>query len=164
MERWLLILRHGKSERGPEYDTDFERPLAARGKQAAKTTGAWLAKHEPAVQLIASSSAERAIQTARLVQQELPAVPIIEDEELYAAGLNRLLGVVTKLPDANTCVLLVGHNPGLEELASHLTGDSGILLKTCSLARVMLAGDTWVEALQAKGVLAGVQHPRDLED
>jgi phosphohistidine phosphatase len=163
MQRWLLILRHGKSERGPEYDTDFERPLAPRGKQAAKVTGAWLAKHEPAVQLIASSSAVRAIQTARLVQQELGDVPLIEDEELYAAGVSRLLDAAANLPDEHTCVLLVGHNPGLEELAMHLTGDNSILLKTCSLARVVLTGDSWREALQTRGMLAGLQHPRELE-
>ena len=163
MERWLLILRHGKSERGPEFDTDFERPLAPRGRQAAKAIGTWLVQHEPAVQLIFSSSAARAIQTARLVQQELPDTLLIESEQLYAASLSRLHDALTAVPSAQTCVLLVGHNPGLEELASRLSGDNSIVLKTCSLARIRLSGDSWPEALQALGVLAGLLHPRDLE-
>lgn len=116
------------------------------------------------MQLIVSSSAVRAIQTARLVQQQLGPVPLIEDEELYSASLSRLLGVISSLPTEQSCVLLVGHNPGLEELASHLTGESGIWLKTCSLARVVLSGATWPEALQTRGELAGLQHPRELED
>jgi phosphohistidine phosphatase len=163
MERWLLILRHGKSERGPQYDTDFERPLAARGKQAAAAVGKYLAQHQPPVELIVTSTAVRALHTARLVQQELDGVELAQQERIYGASLPSLLDVVGELPDDNACVLLVGHNPGLEELAARLSDDHSILLKTCSLAGIKLAGKTWLDAIKHQGALADLQHPRELE-
>lgn len=163
MERWLLILRHGKAERGPQYATDFERPLAPRGKHAAAAVGQYLAGHQPPVDMICSSSADRALSTARLVQAALDGVELVESEVAYAAGLSRLLDIVAELPETARCVLLVGHNPGLEELALRLSGDPGIVLKTCSLARIKLSGETWAKALTRRGELVGLQHPRELD-
>jgi phosphohistidine phosphatase len=162
MERLLLVLRHGKSKWGPEFDTDFERPLAPRGKRSAKAVGEMLASHKPKVQLIVTSPATRALHTAQLVQHELGSVPVTEAEQAYAASAAELLEVVAGLPSECSCALIVGHNPGLEELVYELTADSSVLLKTCSLAEVQLRGDTWQQAVQARGALRKLTHPGDL--
>ncbi len=163
MERWLLILRHGKSERGPQYEIDFERPLAPRGRQAAAAIGQYLAQHVPPVDLIVASTAVRALTTAQLVREELGALELVEREQVYGAGLSSLLETVAGFPDSAACVLLVGHNPGLEELAAQLSGDHGLILKTCSLARIKLSGATWTAAIKQRGELVGLQHPRELD-
>jgi phosphohistidine phosphatase len=111
-----------------------------------------------------ASTATRALQTAQLVQSELDDVPLTEDNALYAASLSSLLEQVAELPEEMHCVLLVAHNPGLEELATQLTGDHSVLLKTCSLARVKLEGESWREAVAVQGELVGIQHPREMPD
>lgn len=164
MERWLAILRHGKSERGPQFEIDFERPLAPRGIKAAQAVGRLLASHDPPVELIVTSPATRALHTAQLVQAELDDAPLSEDNGIYAATLSGLLSTISAFADNIGCVLLVGHNPGLEELAAHLAGDPSVLLKTCSLVWVKLDGRTWGDAVQMQGILVGIQHPRESAD
>jgi phosphohistidine phosphatase len=117
----IWLLRHAKSS-WPDDDTpDRERPLAPRGRRAAATIAAYLADHHVAPDLVLCSPALRARETLDLVRAALPATTAVEvEEELYGAPAATIVGRLRRLPDAVDGVLVVGHNPGLQELAATL--------------------------------------------
>lgn len=162
MEKTLFVLRHGKAKRGPEFDTDFDRTLAPRGRRDAPRMGALLREHKPTPELIVSSPAARALTTAELVQAELPGVELRIEEGFYNAYGSELVSAVLQLPDDYDTVLVVGHNPGFEELVDELTDSYKTVLKTCSLAVVRLDADKWASIELGGGKLVGLFHPREL--
>jgi phosphohistidine phosphatase len=113
----LHLLRHAKSSANDEVD-DHERPLSRRGREAARCIG----KHLPAtigtLDLVLCSSARRTRETLDLVLAEFSPRPqsLIEDE-LYLASRQRLLDRLRRLGRRDVKILLIGHNPGLHELA-----------------------------------------------
>ncbi|MCP4044139.1 MAG: histidine phosphatase family protein, partial [Gammaproteobacteria bacterium] len=125
MSRELFILRHAKSSWTSDADTDFDRPLAKRGKRDAPRMGGWMKDQGLIPDYIVSSPANRAQKTCKLVCKELGVVKscITWDESIYAADLEELLDVLTGCPRKAKRVLLVGHNPGLDMLLSYLWGD-----------------------------------------
>ena len=160
MQRILLVLRHGKSKWGEEFESDFERPLNKRGQRAAKFIGKHLKKQELAPDAIVTSPAERAVSTAELIGARFELGELFLSKQIYHAGCSTLLEVVAKLDDEWQTVLLVGHNPGLEELVDQLSGSRDTLLKTCSLAVLSVEADSWATATDFK--LEGLFHPREL--
>ncbi|HYN78281.1 MAG TPA: histidine phosphatase family protein [Lamprocystis sp. (in: g-proteobacteria)] len=125
MPRELLILRHTKSDWDADAASDFDRPLARRGKHDAPKIGAWLYREGLVPDYVVSSPARRARQTAVKVCKalEIGKDRISWDTDIYDATLGALLDVVGRCPAASTTTLLVGHNPGLEALVRHLSGD-----------------------------------------
>lgn len=117
----LHLLRHAKAQAKSDQG-DHARTLNRRGREAACRVGKYLPAAVGALDLALSSSAARTRETLELVLAELPARPrcLIEDE-LYLADCDRLIARLRRLDDAETNVLLVGHNPGLRELAIALT-------------------------------------------
>lgn len=117
----LFLLRHAKAAR-PGSGTDRERPLAERGREAAKRLAGWIGAHRLGADLALCSSALRTRQTLDLVLPGFaPALPeIIVEDELYLADGKALLKRLRRLPGRAAGVLLVGHNPGLEQLAQGL--------------------------------------------
>jgi len=115
-ERTLVVLRHGKSDwSGGEPDLD--RPLADRGRRQVPRAGRWLAARLPGIDLVVVSPAARARATWELVAAELDESPeVIVDDRLYAASGDSLVRLVRSWPDELHRVVLVGHNPGLEDL------------------------------------------------
>jgi phosphohistidine phosphatase len=162
MQRLLLVMRHGKSLRGPEFPTDHERPLAERGQRDAPRVAKLMQQQGVAPDLIVSSSAERALTTARLVQEELGDVELQLEPVIYSSSVSDLLEVVCRLPDAAQCVLLVGHNPGLEELVDELTGRDDTVLKTCSVAVLDVSAASWEEVVPGSAKLKALMYPREL--
>lgn len=167
MPRELLILRHAKSDWSAGDLTDFERPLAKRGKRDAPRVGEWLYREGLVPDLVVSSPAERAKQTAFCVckSMDFKKKKIQWDRDIYAAGVPDLLGVLSRCPAKATTVLLVGHNPGLEELLRFLAGDEveippdGKLLPTATLARLEMPTD-WDDLEPGCAQLVGVTRPR----
>lgn len=150
MERELLILRHAKSDWGSPSLPDFERPLNKRGEKAALQIGAWMQSHDIDVDAIVSSPALRAQQTIERVCKAIGAESnnIHWDKRLYLADVSTLIEVLAPMLADARCVLVVGHNPGLEDLLITLCGrgavpqtQQGKLFTTANLARVLLPGD-----------------------
>jgi phosphohistidine phosphatase len=139
MDHTLILLRHAKSDwSGGEADID--RPLAPRGRRQAPEAGAWLAAYVDRIDLAVVSAATRARNTWDLVAAELDMPPETRiDDRVYAASDRELLGVVQELPDDAETVVLVGHNPGLEDLASTLTGE-WVAMPTSALAVITVSG------------------------
>jgi phosphohistidine phosphatase len=159
----LLILRHGKAEnKGKDtVETDHPRALTDRGRDEATAQGEFLARRGPLPDLIVSSDARRAYQTATLAATELPeAVPLQVEPRIYSENgdLNGLLAVVHGLPDTAGCAMIVGHNPGFEDLAAALSGQP-VAMPTGGLVCVTFASDGWGHVQEGTGTLAWQQAP-----
>jgi phosphohistidine phosphatase len=164
----VLILRHAKSSwKHPELD-DHDRPLNKRGKQDAPRIGALMRKEDLLPDLILSSTARRAQATAEsVVEASGYEGEVFYAHELYAAGPEAYLEALSAVDDEKACVMVVGHNPGLEELLQELTGD-GEHLPTGALARVELDVQIWRElageaCARPCGRLTGMWTPRGLD-
>jgi len=147
MSRELWLLRHGKSDRNLAME-DFDRPLKKRGKRAAQRIGAWLLELHLIPDWIVSSPANRAISTAKIVHKAIAVDGLIitQDKRLYQEGFERLKTVLAERPLEARRVLLVGHNPELEDLLAYLVGadnlpDTDKLLPTAALARLIMPDD-----------------------
>lgn len=151
MERTLVVLRHAKSDRGAPVG-DSDRPLAARGRRQAPDAGRWLAAHLGAPDLAVVSTATRARQTWDLAAAELPAAPPVRfDPDAYTFSGAGLRALVRRLPEDSGTVVLVGHNPAVEELVESLTG-CWVRMPTAALAVVALAAwDAGTGRLRAAG-------------
>lgn len=133
MRRRLIVMRHAKSDWSTS-EPDHDRPLAPRGRREATLAGSWLGTHVGTIDLVLCSSSTRTRQTWRRVARRLTNQPELRVEQrLYAASSKRLIGVLRELPPAARTVLLIGHNPGVEDLVAELTG-VGRTMRTSSVA------------------------------
>lgn len=122
-QRQLVLLRHAKSA-WPDGTPDEERPLTKRGQRDAAAAGRWLQEHVGALDAVACSPAQRTRETWALVSAELADPPTLTiDDRIYAAEPDELLAVLHDLPDGAAGALLIGHNPGMEELVELLSGE-----------------------------------------
>jgi phosphohistidine phosphatase len=143
-ERHLVILRHAKSA-WPDGLPDAQRPLTKRGVRDARAAGRWLHDHVGSLDAVVCSSAERTRQTWALVSDVLTDPPRpTYDDRIYGAPPDVLLDVVRDLADDVGTALLIGHNPGVEELVGLLSGQ-WCGMGTSSVAVLSWPG-SWVEA------------------
>jgi phosphohistidine phosphatase len=152
----LYLLRHAKSSWKDERLDDHDRPLAPRGKRASKAIGRYLRDHDIEPELVLCSSAKRARQT---LERLGPAgVDARIEPELYAAGAHDLLERLRTVPDDVTSVMLIGHNPGMQQLA-FLLGGLDDKFPTAALATFDC--DAWSTLERAE--LIDYVKPRDLD-
>jgi phosphohistidine phosphatase len=158
----VLILRHAKSSWKDPDLMDHDRPLNKRGKGDAPRMGRLLKSEHPVPDTIISSTAIRAQATAEAVAKASGYKGEIISPSLYAAGPHAYIDGLHDISDNYARVLIIGHNPGLEELVEILTGESHVM-PTCSLAHVELDIQNWLEIdYNSKGRLARIWQPRDL--
>ena len=159
----LLVLRHAKSSWKHPESADHDRPLNKRGKRDAPLIGRLLKKEDLVPDIIISSTAIRARATAEAVAKASGYKGDISfDRSLYAAGPQAYIDALHDLSDDHVRVLIIGHNPGLEELVEMLTGEIH-LMPTCSLAHVKFRVDRWSDLNnKIKGEVAEKWRPRDL--
>ena len=162
--RSLYLLRHAKSSWGDEGLRDFDRPLKRRGREAAEQVGKRLALETLNAPLVICSPALRTRETAEIVLQSanLSAEQRF-DERVYEASLRDLVEVVSEIPDEKQVAILIGHNPGLEELLTFLTGESR-QMPTCAVAKIQLDVESWKEARAGKGSPQWFITPKELPD
>jgi phosphohistidine phosphatase len=118
--RTLILLRHAKSDY-PQGVVDRDRPLAARGERDARAVGVWLHAAFPLIDEVVVSPALRARQTWQHVTDRVAVDMVREDDRVYADWGSALREVVAGLDPRAESALIVGHNPGIEELALHLS-------------------------------------------
>jgi phosphohistidine phosphatase len=165
----LLLLRHAKSDWTVEMD-DFSRPLKKRGRRAAKRIGRWLREQQLIPDIVLSSPATRALETAQRVCKQLgmDQSAIICDPRIYQADAQTLLDILTTGGHQRR-VLLVGHNPGLEDLLLKLTpltiplSANGKCLPTAALAHLTFEGD-WTELTEGSAQLVTLIRPDSLPE
>jgi phosphohistidine phosphatase len=159
----LLLLRHAKSDWGDSTLRDFDRPLAPRGERDAPRIGKALRKRSTLPDLIISSPAARARATVEAVALAAKLANEIEfDEAVYGASSAELMKLIRRLPDRSECTLLVGHNPGFEDLLGRLTG-SHERMTTAALAFIEFDIDRWDDVEDRKGRLVWLLTPKQLD-
>ena len=167
----LSILRHAKSSWENPGAKDFDRPLAKRGEAAAPRMGAFMAKKGLTPDRILCSPAVRARQTLELLLPELAGAPTVEYEEaFYLAAPSVLLGRVRKIGPKVHHVMIVGHDPGMQGLATDLagTGDAEALaalarkFPTAGLAVIRFKAREWAKIGPGKGHLDIFMTPKTL--
>lgn len=169
MSRELLILRHGKSDWSVDTD-DYHRPLKKRGKKGTQKIANWVDDQALIPDRVVSSPATRAVDTARLLMEALgmEASDIHTDERVYEASLEELLEVLGDCPAEAKRVLIVGHNPGLEDLLLHLVPtppmipEDGKLMPTAALACLTMPDD-WNSLADGSARLLHLVKPAILE-
>ena len=159
----LLLLRHAKSSWKDDAVKDFDRPLNQRGLKAAPSVGRLMGKRKLQPDLVLSSPAERARQTTQLVLESAGLKTELRyDERIYEATGMRLFEIVAQIEDDANIAMLVGHNPGLEELLATLTGEAGSL-PTAALACIELEIEKWSKLRVAAGRLEWLVKPKKLK-
>ena len=169
----LTLLRHAKSSWDDTVPRDFDRPLNAKGQRAATTMGRHMKSLGLEFDHVVASPALRVAQTIEhLVIGYGETLAPAEDRRIYLASAATLLDLIRELPDAHDRVLMVGHNPGLEDLVLLLvpdrTGDQlrdGIEEKypTAALAELTLDTSHWADFAANAATLSRFIRPRDLD-
>jgi phosphohistidine phosphatase len=142
----LFIIRHAKSEWDFAGITDFDRPLSTRGHHDAPKMGEIFSNLFPTIDLILSSSAQRAFSTAQYFAKDLriDENAIVQKNSLYHANQNTILNIIRTIDNKYDSVCLFGHNPGLSDLvASFLNEYLFAEIPTCGIVRLVLHGNKW---------------------
>ena len=157
----LYIFRHAKSSWDNPDLADFERPLNHRGKTAAPFMGEVMRRHGFIPEVILSSPAVRARETARLAKEagDLGA-DIKHEERIYEASPQTLRQVAAEIEDEADAAMIVGHNPGMEGFIRLLTGERESM-PTAALAIIELDIDSWKDIDANSGTLQKVMRPKD---
>lgn len=158
----LFLLRHAKSSWKDSTLQDFDRPLNGRGRKASEFVGAFIRKQKLTPDLILSSPAVRARETIEIVLKAAKLqVELRYDQRIYEADALRLLEVISQIDEHKSAVMIVGHNPALEELFEVLTGRPE-RINTGMLAKIDLATTKWSKTLEGKGSLDWLVKPKEL--
>ena len=168
--RKLLLMRHAKSDRAGYSGADFDRPLAARGRRDAPRMGKWLTDAGYQPDRVVTSPAKRAKETALAIAAALQpgADQPVEHPRIYEASIGDLLDVLADQPVVSS-ILLIGHNPGLEELLWYLlpkhgeTAADAKQMPTAAIACLELADD-WSSLPRGRARLIAHMRPRSLPD
>ena len=159
-----LILRHAKSSWDNMHQQDHERPLNKRGKRTAPRMGQLILEQQLTPDTIISSTAQRARETVEAVASscQFPG-EIIFDDNLYLAPPIVYLDILKTLPDQCQRILFVGHNPGMEELVTQVTGQP-VTMPTAALAHLQWQIDSWEQLPETdSGTLCDFWVPRELD-
>jgi len=155
--RRLILLRHAKSD-WPDVP-DRDRPLAKRGRRDAPRIGRWLHEHGYQPDVVVVSAAARTRQTWDLVAPQLGGSPAVRFEpRAYAASALTLLYLAQELPERYRTALLIGHNPGLSELATSLAAPSGLAAAPAA-SHAPAASSAPVGAPAGNGLRRGISLP-----
>ena len=160
----LFLLRHAKSSWKDETLADFERPLNRRGRGAAETMGNYFKTEGIVPELILCSPAVRARETLDLVAKAAKwSTEVRYDQRIYEASGMRLAEVVSQIDNDRKVAMLVGHNPGLEDLLLLFTGNTETM-PTGAIAKLLLKTTKWATAVDKRATLDWLVRPKDLED
>ena len=161
----LLVQRHAKSSWKHPEGSDHDRPLNKRGRRDAPRMGRFVAAQGLRPDVIVASTARRARRTAEEVARHAGCEGAVQlDRRLYLASPDEIVDVVRGVAGGARRVMVVGHNPGLEDLVARLAGRRETL-PTAALAALRLSIRSWTElTASTAGDLAGPWRPRELPD
>ncbi len=172
----LLLLRHAKSSHDDPGLDDRDRPLAERGRTDAPCVGAYMRRKKYLPDLVYCSTARRTVDTWELVQPELGSIARVEYlPALYLASASAMIGIIRGADNAAGTLLVIGHNPGLEECAAELAGQPETPAEcetqdimdekfpTAALAVLDFDIARWKDAASDGGRLVNFVRPADLD-
>ena len=167
--RRLYLLRHAKSSWKDPDLADPDRPLARRGRRASKAIAGYLREQDIAPELVLCSSARRTRETLERLEPALGSPTVRIEPELYAASASALLERLRRVPDAVGSVMLIGHNPGMQDLALDVARPAPAVRElelkfpTAALATLVLQAASWRALDRGTAELVDFVRSRDLE-
>jgi len=158
----LYIVRHAKSSWDERGISDHDRKLNARGKRDAPKMGELLYGNGYSPDIIYSSSAKRALTTAKIIAEKIgyPVDNIVVTKNIYDATTNDLVNLINKLDDKYETAMLFGHNPGFTVLANLLANKYIDNMPTCAVAVIELNVESWKEIESDCGKLIAFEYPK----
>ena len=158
----IYIVRHGKAQKFDGGTPDFKRFLTNRGKKDAVKIALRLKEREIIPALIISSPAERALATAQIFAQQLEYHPesICANKCIYEQSYDVLLNIINSVDDNNDSVMIVGHNPSLNDLAVYLMQDFSSYLPTSGLVGISFNVEKWNDVISGQGELILFEYPK----
>jgi phosphohistidine phosphatase len=168
--KWLYVLRHGKSSWAKKGQADDKRPLAPRGRRDAARVAAFIQAQHIAPDLVLCSSSKRTRETLELLEPSLGSAPALVEDDLYAASRDQLVERLRQVPDDVDSVLLIGHNPGLQDLVLSMTRNGQARSRveekfpTAALAAVRVPVDSWDSVGGCPADLTTFVVPRELSN
>lgn len=169
--RSLYLLRHAKSSWDDPTQADHDRPLSGRGRAAVKLMARHLERTAVRPVLVLCSSARRARQTLEAIRPALgDGAEVIVEDGLYGAEVSELVERLRRAPDGVPSIMIVAHNPGLQELAIHLAGDGDdaalrqlrTKYPTGALATLDLGERAWESLAPGQAYLVSLVTPKEL--
>lgn len=158
----LYLLRHAKSSWDDESKQDFERPLSSRGRKACALIGEYIEEKGIDFDLVLVSTSVRTRETIELIRERAKfRAEVRYDERIYEATVSQLLDVISQVDSDQKSVLLVGHNPGIEELLALLTGEQQ-RVTTANFAKIKIKATKWSASLANKGTLDWIIRPKEI--
>jgi phosphohistidine phosphatase len=166
----LMLVRHAKSKRPPDCG-DHDRRLTRRGREASRRMGSHMAGEGLAPDLVVISTARRAQETWHQMRDAFdPRIAQQFQSRVYGASSDALVGIVRETPSDVRTLLMIGHNPGFQELALRLTGKApkGDIdrlrhkLPTAGLVVIDFAAESWRDARDGQGKLSLFETPRTI--
>ena len=167
MNLYLYIMRHAKSDWSGPQISDFERPINKRGTKNAMRIGQWMNENNHIPQKIISSPALRAKETIELVTEQISKFNLEDltyEDELYLAGFTQLIEFINTFKDKVQSLMLVGHNPGIENLVNYLcdrSGDKETIVTTANLFIFKFSSDSFNTAVDIIELVEAIK-PREL--
>ncbi len=161
--KFLTLIRHAKSDWDNDLN-DFDRPLSARGLRDAPIMGQFLNTNVPKPDLIISSSAERAKQTAIIISEEIKYPPQKIDyySDLYLCGISDYIEVIHQQEDEVKHIFLFSHNPGTTGFSNILCNTNIFNVPTCGVVHIELDIASWRELELGKGKLLEYLTPKSI--
>lgn len=157
----LFLLRHAKSDWNNPNISDFERPLNKRGLETAPFIGKLLYDRKIQPDLILSSPAMRAKQTAILIKESAEfSAEITLEKRIYEASLFTMLEILSEIDEKLSSVLIVGHNPSIENIIRTLSGEIQPI-PTATLTKINLNIEKWNEISHDCGEIEFIICPKD---
>jgi len=159
----LILVRHAKSSwDNPEW-TDFDRPLNKRGLRDAPFMAQLLSKKDVIPDLIISSRAKRAMETAQFFCEAFnyDKDKLILDLGIYERGSKYIINLLSKLDDSVNTAILVGHNPDITSMATYFSGEFFDNVPTCGIISVKFNFDSWTNISTKNGELLFSEFPRN---
>ena len=159
----LYLLRHAKSSWDDAAQQDFERTLTNRGREACALLGEFIQEKRIDFDLVLVSTAVRTRETIELVKERAKFRGEVRyDERIYEATVSQLLEIISQIDNDRESVLLVGHNPGIEELLALLTGEQQ-RVTTANFAKIKFEATKWSADLAHKGTLEWIVQPKEIQ-
>jgi phosphohistidine phosphatase len=173
LTKTLFLLRHAKSGWDDPVARDFDRPLNKRGEKAARTIGQWMASNGITFEHVIASPAVRVVDTLDGVWAGYDRkIEPTWERRIYLASSATLLDVLREVNDEHESVLMVGHNPGMEDVVFDLVPDDGssplrdeveVKYPTAALAQIDIPIDSWADIGKPVAHLKRFVRPRDLD-
>ena len=165
VQKILYLVRHAKSSWKDESLSDINRPLNKRGQRNSPVMGKRMLEQGHLPELIIASPANRAFSTARNLARELDfdESEIVVDEDLYFSGARGMQGVLKKVDDSYSKVMMVGHNPTMTYFMNQLANTNVFNMPTCAIAIIGFDMASWAELASTEGELLGYGYPKGPE-